>query len=214
VHSPDDVFVVADSIARVTLPSRSEIISTLDTLNPQLLIAKKNQVVLVQQQKEINAQRLPTLSLSAGANFNSNKNSAGQLLTNTNYGPTAGLQLAIPIYSAGLVKQQLRVNAVQQKTQQVFFDQIRNDLQTTLANAFNSSENARQKYELEQKTLQVVKENNFIAMERFRKGSITTVELRQTQLNYIESQARLIRAMYQAKEAEADILFVMGKLVE
>jgi outer membrane protein TolC len=49
--------------------------------------------------------------------------------------------------------------------------------------------------------MEVVKENNFIAMERFRKGSITTVELRQTQLNYIETQTRLINAMYQMKQA-------------
>lgn len=214
VHNPDDVFSVSDTIARVNLPLRSEIIASIDTLNPQLMIAKKNQVVLMEQQKEINAQRLPTLAMTAGANYNSNKNSEGLLLLNTTYGPNAGLQLSIPIYSAGLVKQQLHVNSVQQKTQQVYYDKLRNDLQTTLANAYNSVENARQKYELELKTLEIVKENNFIAMERFRKGSITTVELRQTQLNYIESEARLIRAMYQSKQAEADILLIMGKLVD
>jgi hypothetical protein len=166
------------------------------------------------QSKEINAQRLPTLSLNAGANLNNTNNSAGQLLRNTNYGPVAGVSLAIPIYSAGLVKQQLRVNKVQQKTQQVFYDQLKNDLQTSLANAYNSSDNALKKYELAVKTLEVVKENNFIAMERFRKGSITTVELRQTQLNYIETQTRLINSMYQLKQAQADILLIMGRLVQ
>lgn len=214
VRKPDETFVVADSVATVNLPPRSEIISALDTLNPQLLIAKRNQLVLVQLSKEINAQRLPTLALNAGANLNNSNNSAGQLLRNTNYGPSAGITLAVPIYQAGLIKQQLRVNAIQQKTQQVQYDQIKNDLQTSLANAFNSNENAQRKYALEKQTLEVVKENNFIAMERFRKGSITTVELRQTQLNYIESQTRMINAMYQVKQAEADILLIMGRLVQ
>ncbi len=214
VHNPDDVFIVADSISRVDLPARSEIIASIDTLNPQLLIAKNNLLVLVQQQKEVNALRLPTLSISAGASFSNNNNSAGQLLRNTNYGPTAGLSLAVPIYQAGIIKQQLRVNSIQQKTQQVIYDQLKNDLQTTLANAYNSNENAKQKYDLELKTLEIVKENNFIAMERFRKSSITTVELRQTQLNYVESETRLINAMYQMKQAEADILLIMGRLVQ
>jgi outer membrane protein TolC len=214
VHHPDETFNVSDTLGKISLPSRSEIIASIDTLNPQLLIAQKNQLVLMQQSKEINAQRLPTLSVNAGANLNNTNNSAGQLLRNTNYGPAAGLSLAIPIYSAGLVKQQLRVYKVQQKTQQVFYDQLKNDLQTSLANAYNSSENATRKYELELKTMEVVKENNFIAMERFRKGSITTVELRQTQLNYIETQTRLINAMYQMKQAQADILLIMGRLVQ
>lgn len=214
VHNPDETFSVSDTLGKINLPTRGEIIASIDTLNPQLLIAQKNQLVLMQQYKEINAQRLPTLSLSAGANLNNTNNSAGQLLRNTNYGPTAGVSVAIPIYSAGLVKQQLRVNKVQQKTQQVFYDQVKNDLQTSLANAYNSSENATRKYELETKTMDVVRENNFIAMERFRKGSITSVELRQTQLNYIEVQTRLINSMYQMKQAQADILLIMGRLVQ
>jgi outer membrane protein len=214
VKNADEAFVVSDTVGTIQLPSRSEIIAGLDTLNPQLLIAKRNQLVLIQLSKEINAQRLPTLALNAGANLNNSNNSAGQLLRNTNYGPVAGVTLAVPIYQAGLVKQQLRVNAIQQKTQQVQFDQIKNDLQTSLANAFNSNENARKKYALEKTTLEVVKENNFIAMERFRKGSITSVELRQTQLNFIESQTRMINAMYQVKQAEADILLIMGRLVQ
>jgi len=53
-----------------------------------------------------------------------------------------------------------------------------------------------------------------IAMERFRKASITSVELRQTQVNLIESQTRMINARYQMKQAEADVMLVMGKLVE
>ena len=213
-HNADENYIVSDSVERVILPSRSQIIQDLDTLNPQLLIAKRNQLVLMQLSKEINAQRLPTLALNAGANLNNSNNSAGQLLRNTNYGPAIGVSLAVPIYSAGLVKQQLRVNAVQQKTQLVQYEQIKNDLQTSLANAFNSNENAQKKYALEIKNLEVVKENNMIAMERFRKGSITTVELRQTQINFIESQTRMINAMYQMKQAEADVLLIMGKLVQ
>ncbi|MES2649934.1 MAG: TolC family protein [Bacteroidota bacterium] len=214
IRQPDEQFIVADSVSKLNLPSRSTIIEGLDTLNPQLLIAKRNQLVLVQLSKEINAQRLPTLSLNTGFNLNNSNNSAGQLLRNTNYGPAAGITLAVPIYSAGLVRQQLKVNAVQQKTQQVQYDQIKIDLQTALANAFNSNENAYKKFALEKQTLEVVKENNMIAMERFRKGSITTVELRQTQINFIESQSRMINAMYQMKQAEADVLLIMGKLVE
>lgn len=213
-RSPDEVFVIDDTITTVTLPSRSEIMSSLDTLNPQLLIAKSNELVLIQEAREINSQRLPVLSLNTGANFSNSKNSAGQFLQNTSYGPTAGITLAIPIYQGGQIKTQLRVNEIQQKTQRIQYDILKNNLLTSLADAFNSTENAGKKYRLEKENLVLVKENNFIAMERFRKGSITTVELRQTQLNFIESQTRLINSLYQKKQAEADVLLIMGRLVQ
>jgi outer membrane protein len=213
-RNPDEHFLVTDTVTTVHLPGRSEIIASMDTLNPQLLIAKSNELVLIHQAREINSLRLPTLTLNAGASYNNGKNSAGQFLRNSNYGPTAGLTLGIPLYQGGTVKTQLRVNEIQQKTQRVQYDMIKNDLQTSLANAFNSQENAERKFELEKANLEVVKENNFIAMERFRKGSITTVELRQTQLDLIEVQTRRINALYQMKLAQADILLIMGKLVE
>jgi outer membrane protein TolC len=170
--------------------------------------------VLYQQQREINANRLPTVTLNAGAGLNNSVNSAGFTLRNTTYGPNAGIQLAVPIFQGGVVKQNLKVNAVQQKSQQVQIESLRNDLMTALAAAYNNYNNAKKLYDLELQTLEVVKENNVIAMERFRKASITSVELRQTQINLIESQTRMINARYQMKQAEADVMLVMGKLVE
>lgn len=51
-------------------------------------------------------------------------------------------------------------------------------------------------------------------MERFKKASITTVEFRQTQLDLVESQTRSINAQYQMKQAEADVMLIVGKFVE
>lgn len=214
VRDANELFTTEEQIAQVSIPARSAIISSIDTLSPALLLAKSQELVLMQQYKEIRAQLLPTLSLNGGASLNNSNNTAGQLLRNTSYGPTAGITMSIPIYQAGIVKQQLKVNQILQHAQRLQYDQIKNDLQTSLANAFNSAENSGRQYELEIRNLALVKENSAIAMERFRKGSITTVELRQSQLNLIESQTRMINAQYQMRQAETDILLLMGKLIQ
>jgi outer membrane protein TolC len=103
---------------------------------------------------------------------------------------------------------------VLQKNQTVQIDRLKNDLMSALANAYFNYNNAQRQYQLEQKNLEVVQENNVIGMERFRKASITTVELRQIQINLVESLNRLIIARYTMKQAEADVLLIMGKLVE
>jgi outer membrane protein TolC len=213
-RDPGTPFTVSFQIAEVTLAPLAILAQGIDTLNPQLLINKSEAVVLAKQYKEINALRLPTVSLNAGANFNNSQNSAGFTLQNTTYGPNAGIQLAVPIFQGGVIKQQMRVNKVLQNTQVIGFQRIRNDLLSSLNNAYVTYQNAKRQHELELGNLDVIRENTQIAMERFKKASITTVEFRQTQIDLVESQTRVINAVYLMKQAEADILVIMGKLVE
>jgi len=213
-RGPEDPVKVSFELADVSLPPMADMVAEIDTLNPELLINKSQGYVLAQQYKEINALRLPTLNLNAGANLNNSNNSAGFTLQNTTYGPNAGISLAVPIFQGGVIKQQLRVNKVLQNTQVIGFAAMKNDLLTSLNNAYVTYKNAKRSYELELTNLEVIKENNQIAMERFKKASITTVEFRQTQLDLIESQTRVINSVYLMKQAEADILVIMGKLVE
>ena len=51
-------------------------------------------------------------------------------------------------------------------------------------------------------------------MERFRKATITTVELRQAQLNLVEAQNRIINARYTLKQSETQIRYIMGDWVD
>lgn len=213
-RNPNEPFEVSFELDDINLPPMAEMQASLDTLNPALLINKSQAVVLVNQYKEINALRLPTLGVNAAGNFNSSQNEAGFLKQNTLFGPNVSAGLAIPIFQGGVIKQRLRVNKVQQNTQDITFLSIKNDLLTSLNNAYITYQNAKRTYDLELENLGVIKENNEIAMERFKKASITQVEFRQTQVDLIESQTRMINARYLMKQAEADILVIMGKLVE
>jgi outer membrane protein TolC len=207
-------FSSSNAVAEVQFQDKNSILAAIDTLNPSLLIARSQMMVLAQQHREINAQRLPTLTINAGAAFNNSNNAAGFTLRNTTYGPNAAVQLAIPIFQGNVIKQNLRVNEVLQKTQQVQINIIKNNLMSDLATAYNNFQNGQRRYNLATENLKVVQENNTIAMERFRKASITSVELRQVQINLVEAQLAQINARYEMKQAEADVLLVMGKLVE
>jgi outer membrane protein len=200
-RNPNEAFEVSFELEEVTLPPMAQMQATLDTLNPALLINKSQAVV-------------PTLPVNAAGNLNSSQNEAGFLKQNTLFGPNFSVGLAIPIFQGGVIKQRLRVNKVQQNTQDITFLSIKNDLLTSLNNAYITYQNAKRTYDLELENLGVIKENNEIAMERFKKASITQVEFRQTQVDLIESQTRMINARYLMKQAEADILVIMGKLVE
>ena len=162
----------------------------IDTQNPDVLLVKSNLAVLMQTKKEINADRLPTASLNGNYNFIKNKSGGGFILLNQTYGPSATLGISIPIFRGGVVKQQLKVADINIKNQQIAAAQLRNQLQSTLINSYANYNNGLKLVTMEQQNLVIVKENNFINLERFKKSSITSVELRQGQINYSDAQTR------------------------
>ncbi|MDA3615380.1 TolC family protein [Polluticaenibacter yanchengensis] len=212
-RNPATLFTVQDTINTVELPKIQEVIAGLDSLNPALVIAKYDKYILEQQNREINALRLPSVLLNAGTNLSNTSNTAGQMLRNFSYGPNAGVTLVIPIFQGGIIKQQLKVNSIQQKNQDIFYKQTLVNLETTITNAYINYDYALKQFDLEKENLKLVEENNIIAMERFKKASINTVELRQTQLNLVAAQTRMINAQFLMEQALNDVLLISGSLV-
>lgn len=214
VRDPFTAFEVEDIPAPETLPSREEMMQAIDAQNPQITALRFNQKILTQLREEILATQKPSVFANASANFNRNSSTAGFNLFTMTYGPQAGLSLSVPLFAGPIVRQQVKVNDLQYKNQDLQIQNVKNDLTSLAANAYQNYENANRQIGLEEQNLAIIREHNAISMERFRKASITTVELRQAQLNLIEAQNRIINSRFILRQSEAQILYVMGRLVE
>ncbi len=182
------------------------------TDNYDLLLAQSSLSVFVQQKREIISQRLPSVTLNGNFNLAQSKNDAGFTLYNRNLGPNGNIGVAIPIFQGGNIKRQERVADINIKNQQIVIDQLKNQVNTSLVSAYYNFQNAVNLVELEKSTLLLIQENNVIATERFRKLAITSLELRQVQIDYINGQTRYINALYMAKLAEAEMKLLAGDL--
>jgi len=67
---------------------------------------------------------------------------------------------------------------------------------------------------LEKENLELAKKVLDIAFERFRLANITPVELRESQKTLLDTETRLITAMFEAKIYETELLRLSGKLLE
>jgi outer membrane protein TolC len=180
--------------------------------NPDIMLAQSNLAVLIQSKKELYSLGLPSATLNTNYNFIRNKSAAGFTLLNQTYGPSASIGISIPIFNGGVAKQQLKVADINIKNQTIANEQLKNQLLSTFTNAYLNYTNGLKLAEMEQKNLLLIKENNFINIERFKKFSITSVELRQGQIYYTDVQTRLISAQYQAKIAESEMLLIAGEI--
>lgn len=211
-RKPETVFEVMDMIEPDAGLTYATLVQTAQTDNYDLLLAQSSLSVLVQQKREIISQRLPSVTLNGNYNFNQGKNSAGQFLLNRTSGPSGNIGIAVPIFQGGNIKRQEQVADINIKNQQVIIDRLKNQVNTNLLNAYSNFQNALNLVKLEKNTLALIEENNLIATERFRKLAITSLELRQVQIDYINGQTRYINSLYMAKLAEAEMKLLAGDL--
>ncbi|HEY5370014.1 MAG TPA: TolC family protein [Hanamia sp.] len=208
----DTSFRVADTILVNPLPAFEELQNKINLQNPDILLANSQLVILTQTKKETNAARLPSVVFQGFYNFNKNSNSAGFTLYNQTYGPSGAVGISIPIFNGNLVKRQLNINDIQIKNQTFAVAQTKDDVQTDLTNAYISYNNALKAIELEQNNFVLQMEDINIAIERYKKLAITSVELRQIQTSYNDAVNRLYNALLQGKLAETTIALLTGEI--
>ena len=208
----DTAYKVADTITLHPVPDIHTVETKIASDNPDVLLANSNLAIMIQTKREINAGRLPTVTLNGNYNFVRSSNGAGLTLSNQNYGPSASIGVAIPIFNGGLVRKQSSVEDVLIKNQNLSIEQLKNNLHTSVVSAFINFQNALNLVAYEKSNLSLASENIFIASQRFKMLNITSVELRQVQISYIDAETRLFNALYQAKLAEAEIALLTGDI--
>ncbi len=209
---PDTTYKVIDTIIVQPLPALSDAQNKIDNQNPGILLANSDLAILLETRKEVNAARLPVVTLNGFYNFVRSRNSAGFTLLNQTYGPSGSVGVSIPIFNGGLVKKQLAITDIQIKNQDLTIAQTKNDIQTSLTNAYINYNNSLKAVELEKNNLVLATENISIATQRYKVLNITSVELRQIQISYNDAKNRLYNALYQAKVAEAGIALLTGDI--
>jgi outer membrane protein len=204
-------FEVADTSFNVNPVDLKEIQDKLPVQNFELLRARRDLAILLQTKREINSQRLPVVTLNGAYNFGRNQNSAGFNLFTLTYGPNLGINISIPIFNGNTVRTQLKVNEIQTRNRQLETEQLQNQLNLSIVNAYSDYTNALSNVKTETLNVALAQENNFIALERFRKLQTSSIELRQAQLSLVDAETRLINAQFRAKLAEAGLKVLVGE---
>ena len=183
------------------------------TGNFQLLMAQRERALLLQDRRIINSQRLPVLTLGSVTSFNRNQATGGFFLTNQNFGPNIGVNLAVPIFNSNITRTQLKANEIQQQQQVKRQELLKTEIGRDLQIAYDEFRNATGISELERENVRLAKENNFISTERFKKLQSNSIELRQAQLSLSEAQDRYINAAFRAKVAATTLQLLSGEMV-
>lgn len=210
----DTEFIVTDSITITYKPAYDELKTTVMKQNNQLMFQQKNIRVSEYVVKEANSLRYPTLSFNSNYNFSQSENQVGIILLNQNLGFNAGLTASWTLFNGFNTNRQVKNSRVQLMNSKLLLDQTKAVVESSLLIAYNNFKNAMELLVLEEESFKLAKENVDIALERFRLGNFTSIELKTAQKSFEDAQARLVNARYTAKADETELMRLNGMLVK
>jgi outer membrane protein TolC len=211
-------FEVSDTII-VDLNLKLEQLSeNIESTNYGLQVTNKAIGISNLSIRERKAELLPFINFNAAYNYSNTDNTRlinpfSPIFNRTN-GYNYGFSVAVPIlngFNQRRLIQQAKINA---SRQQLLYDQQRINVDITLQNAYVGYDNAKKVLLVEEENISAAKENVSIALETFKRGATTFVELRTAQQSLAEAYTRLINARYLAKVAEIELLRLNGGLLK
>ncbi len=210
----DNNFEVTDSIPLMNDYKYEDLKNAITAKNSDLLLAKKNIAISKYMIKEAKANYYPKLNLNANYIFTRAQNQAGFSLLNQNLGMNLGFTLGWTIFNGFNNATQVKNLKLNLENSNLEFENTKSLIQLGMIKAFKKYENALAILDLEKENNKLAKENLDIAMERFRIGNSTSIELKTAQQSYQDAIARLSTARYSAKVSETDLLKFSGSIVK
>lgn len=189
-----------------------ELMDLAEKQNPQLQTQIINKRVTELQAKQIRANRYPVLSVSSGYNFTRSESSLGFAAHSTGNGLTYGVNASMNIFNGGLQNRNEKIAKLQIENSQILIDQQLQTLRSQLSSFYQTYLTNLQLTKLEAKNEEIAKENMDITLAKFRIGTITPLEFRDAQLNYVNAKVRNSDAQYQAKVSEINLKELAGNL--
>ena len=189
-----------------------ELMDLAEKQNPQLQTQIINKRVTELQAKQIRANRYPVVSVSSGYNFTRSESSLGFAAHSTGNGLTYGINASMNIFNGGLQNRNEKIAKLQIENSQILIDQQLQALRSQLSSFYQTYLTNLQLTKLEAKNEEIAKENMDITLAKFRIGTITPLEFRDAQLNYVNAKVRNSDAQYQAKISEINLKELAGNL--
>ncbi|MFV8343296.1 TolC family protein [Flavobacterium sp. XS2P39] len=205
-------FKVIDAVAvdkQLLLP---ELTALAEKQNPQLEAQIINKKVAELELKQIKAGRYPTIKVNTGYNFSESQSSLGFVSQSSSRGLNYGFSASLNIFDGFAQNRNEKIAKIQIENSKLTVEQQNLTLHTQLATSYQTYLTNLELITLEEKNKAIAKQNLDITLDKFRIGTITTLEFRTAQLNYVNAKVRYSNAQFLAKLSEIALRELAGNL--
>lgn len=206
-------FQVIDVLKVDSLLSLPELKALAEKQNPQLEAQIINKRVAELELKQIKAARYPNVRVNTAYNFSESQSSLGFVAQSQSRGLNYGFSASLNLFDGFAQNRSEKIAKIQIENSKLNIDQQNLAINSQLATSYQTYLTNLELIALEEKNELIAKQNLNITLDKFRIGTITTLEFRTAQLNYVNAKVRYSNAQFQGKLSEIALRELAGNLI-
>ncbi|MBX2965173.1 MAG: TolC family protein [Cyclobacteriaceae bacterium] len=211
-------YEVADTIIINLNILYTDIVDNIEHNSYQLQATRQNISIAQRTLHESFGSLSPVINATGAYNFSKTNNTKlinpFAPLQSQNSGLNYGFTISIPILNGLATSRSIQQSHINVRRQKLVYEQQKQVVDVAVRNAYVNYDNTKKILAIEEENILLAKENVVIALERFKRGATTFVELRAAQESLETAYNRLIAARYDAKVAETELLRLNGSLLK
>lgn len=183
------------------------------TTNSSLLIAQKNRTISELDYKRVKSRNYPYVRVNAGYGYTANWYEAGTTDLQQRLGLNYGVTLGFTLFD-GLNRRREQRNArIEIENRELRLQELELGLRADMSNLWMAYKNNLDLWSLEKENLVAAQEYYNIAIDRYKLGELSGIELREAQNNLLEAEERRSIAEYNTKLCEISLLQLSGQIL-
>jgi len=182
--------------------------------NIYLLTAAREKNLKVLDLQAARSTNYPYLRLNAGYGYTSNIYEYGTYKKQNNLGFNYGITLGFNLFDGFNRSRKQRNAQIEINNQELVIAELKLSLKSDFSNFWMAYLNNMELTNLEQENASHASENYEIAIERYKLGDLSGIELREAQNSLLEAEERLVQAQYLTKLCEISLLEISGGIME
>ena len=211
-RDPKIDFKVTDQVTVDSKLVLADLIALAQKQNPALETQIINKRVAELQLKQVKADRYPVVRLTSGYNFAESESSLGFTSATSSRGLNYGFNATLNIFDGFNQHRNEKVAKLQIENSQIAIEQQNMILNSQLSTAFQTYLTNLELIDLEEDNEAIARQNLQITLDKFKIGTITTIDFRTAQLNYVNAKVRYSNAQYEAKLSEIALKELAGNI--
>ncbi len=210
----EQLIVTTDSIIEFNqFINKEDIWQKTLSSNTFLLLSNKNKNLSLLDLKTAQSENYPYLKLNAGYGYTKNIYNTGTINNQNNLGLTYGVTLGFNLFDGFNRKRKQKNARIEVENKELQYEQTILSLKADFSNMWMAYRNNIDLTNLEKENVQTAKENHEIAIERYKLGDLSGIELREAQNSLLEAEERLIQAEYNTKLCEISLMQISGQVI-
>ena len=206
-------FKVIDVLEVDSLLLLPELKALAEKQNPQLEAQIINKKVAELELKQIKAARYPTIRVNTAYNFSESQSSLGFVTQSQSRGFNYGFSASLNLFDGFAQNRNEKIAKILIENSKMSIDLQNLALNSQLSTSYQTYLTNLELIGLEEKNESIAKQNLNITLDKFRIGTITTLEFRTAQLNYVNAKVRYSNAQFQGKLSEIALRELAGNLI-